>query len=305
MGVRGIPVVAFDFIGIEIGIGIAVGTCLAVASRSRLRDLQMWRRRTLVTPESRRRRIEFRISPSLVDFDCNPDFDLDSSPENFPAYVHEMQPRARMMHGPTKPRAGGKYSNTPGWCQQNAHLPGSPSALDICPSFHYCPIETICSVTPPPPVPGKNPGGGSRRIPTSHERQTMKRATIVLFWVLCGPGLVSTPARCEQHGTDRLEPSHATSTGRSVGTWLVSLFRDHISAVDGDRCPSIPTCSSYSVRAFEKHGFVMGWLMTVDRLIHEADEGSHAPLVRSGGRLKIHDPVEANDFWWNEETQRR
>lgn len=84
----------------------------------------------------------------------------------------------------------------------------------------------------------------------------------------------------------------------NIGVRLVSFFRDHISAVDGNRCPSLPTCSSYSVEAFKKHGFFIGWIMTVDRLIHEADEASISPLVRRNGEIKIIDPVENNDFWW-------
>ena len=84
----------------------------------------------------------------------------------------------------------------------------------------------------------------------------------------------------------------------NVGGRLVSFFQNHISKVDGDRCPSLPSCSSYSVQVFKKHGFFMGWLMTVDRLIHEADEGSLSPLVFYNGQIRIHDPVENNDFWW-------
>ena len=86
----------------------------------------------------------------------------------------------------------------------------------------------------------------------------------------------------------------------NVGAWLASFFKKHISAVDGDRCPSEPTCSSYSVQAFKKHGLVMGWLMTVDRLIHEADEWNFSPVKSRGGKGKIIDPVENNDYWWYE-----
>lgn len=43
----------------------------------------------------------------------------------------------------------------------------------------------------------------------------------------------------------------------------------------------------------------MGWLMTVDRLIHEGDEASLSPLVYENGQVKIFDPVENNDFWWS------
>jgi hypothetical protein len=87
---------------------------------------------------------------------------------------------------------------------------------------------------------------------------------------------------------------------------FISFYRNHISAVDGDRCPSYPTCSSYSAQAFRKHGFVMGWLMTVDRLIHEGkEEAAVSPLIRDGGTWRIYDPVENNDFWWHPPEKRR
>lgn len=84
----------------------------------------------------------------------------------------------------------------------------------------------------------------------------------------------------------------------NVGAWFASLYQNYISRVDSHRCPSIPTCSSYSGMAFRKHGFFIGWLMTVDRLIHEGDEGSFSPRVYHGGRFRTLDPIENNDFWW-------
>jgi hypothetical protein len=102
------------------------------------------------------------------------------------------------------------------------------------------------------------------------------------------------------------EPAEASDTadrqetpGFNLGVAIVSIFRDHISAVDGDRCPSVPTCSAYGVEAFKKHGFFIGWMMTVDRLIHEGkEETTVSPLIYSGGKWKIYDPVKNNDFWW-------
>jgi hypothetical protein len=80
---------------------------------------------------------------------------------------------------------------------------------------------------------------------------------------------------------------------------LLSLYKNHISPVDGIRCPSYPSCSSYAEQAFKKHGFVIGWMMTVDRLIHEGkEETSVSPFVVVDGEAKIFDPVENNDFWW-------
>jgi hypothetical protein len=83
----------------------------------------------------------------------------------------------------------------------------------------------------------------------------------------------------------------------NAGLRFAMFFKDYISAVDGDRCPSIPTCSAYSAQVFRKYGFFRGWIMTVDRLIHEADEGDYSPLVYRYGKIRILDPPESNDIW--------
>ena len=82
--------------------------------------------------------------------------------------------------------------------------------------------------------------------------------------------------------------------------WVLKAYQETISPVDGGRCPSVPTCSSYSIEAFKKHGFFIGWMMTVDRLIHEGrEEASVSPFLFSEGKWKLYDPVENNDFWWS------
>jgi len=86
---------------------------------------------------------------------------------------------------------------------------------------------------------------------------------------------------------------------------FISSFWKHISKVDGKECPSYPPCSSYSILAFKKHGFIMGWLMTVDRLIHEGkEELTVSPMTYYHGKIKIYDPVENNDFWWYKPKKR-
>lgn len=79
--------------------------------------------------------------------------------------------------------------------------------------------------------------------------------------------------------------------------WAVNGFQTFISPVDGDRCTLYPTCSAYSKEAIEKYGALRGFIMTADRLLHEADEPSYAPLIRKHGTLRYYDPVENNDFW--------
>lgn len=94
------------------------------------------------------------------------------------------------------------------------------------------------------------------------------------------------------------QQGHESSTPSSPWASIMGFYARHISPVDGERCPSFPTCSAYSAAAVKKHGFVLGWIMTVDRLIHEADEASVSPTIRKGGKIRIYDPVENNDFWW-------
>jgi hypothetical protein len=112
------------------------------------------------------------------------------------------------------------------------------------------------------------------------------------------PRFTNDAVASESIHTQSDDAAQAEGADFNLGAWFASSVWPHISAVDGDRCPSEPTCSSYSLKAFRKHGFFIGWAMTVDRLIHEADEGRMSPLVRRDGEFKIFDPVENNDYWW-------
>jgi len=84
--------------------------------------------------------------------------------------------------------------------------------------------------------------------------------------------------------------------------WGVRLFRNFISSVDGPRCSMYPTCSHYSLLAFKKHGPVMGYILTTDRLIHESDEPRYVPRVEKHNVIRFYDPLENNDFWWDDDT---
>ncbi|MBF0201143.1 MAG: membrane protein insertion efficiency factor YidD [Desulfamplus sp.] len=82
---------------------------------------------------------------------------------------------------------------------------------------------------------------------------------------------------------------------------LFYFYKKYISPADGSRCSMLPSCSSYAEQVFRRHGPLMGWIMTCDRLIRcgrdETGPG-RSPKVRSEeGRILNVDPVEANDFW--------
>jgi uncharacterized protein len=99
--------------------------------------------------------------------------------------------------------------------------------------------------------------------------------------------------------------SHETpSLAASFFRLLVTFFQRVISPVDGDRCPSYPTCSAYSIQAYEQHGAILGTLMTVDRLFHEDSEADFAPIIEVHGVRRIYDPVWANEFWKEKEGKR-
>ena len=102
----------------------------------------------------------------------------------------------------------------------------------------------------------------------------------------------SAPAREEARN------ENLSSGQRAVGG-VFRFFQEYISPVDGDRCPSYPTCSQYAQQAVRKHGVIIGLVMTFDRLIHESDETRRAPLIRAGDSYRYYDPVENNDFWWS------
>ncbi len=86
---------------------------------------------------------------------------------------------------------------------------------------------------------------------------------------------------------------------------LIRFFVKYISPVDGDRCPSYPTCSQYAQEAVREHGTLVGLVMTFDRLIHEADEIHRAPSIRVYDSYRTYDPVKNNDFWWNKPSNQR
>jgi len=74
-------------------------------------------------------------------------------------------------------------------------------------------------------------------------------------------------------------------------------YRTVLSPLDGNRCSMAPTCSLYAQQAFREHGTLLGFLLTADRLLHEADE---QPLVGSyveHGRRHYLDPLRANTYW--------
>lgn len=84
----------------------------------------------------------------------------------------------------------------------------------------------------------------------------------------------------------------ATHPASFMLTSLLAVYRDFVSPVDGAKCPSFPTCSTYAVAAVNKHGPLGGAVLTAARLVSEADEAAFSRWVYIGGEPKVWYPVE-------------
>lgn len=72
---------------------------------------------------------------------------------------------------------------------------------------------------------------------------------------------------------------------------------NHLSAVRRGSCPMHPSCSEYGRQAMAKHGFLKGWVMTLDRLMRcGRDELKTAPRIFIHGVWKAYDPLENNEM---------
>lgn len=86
-------------------------------------------------------------------------------------------------------------------------------------------------------------------------------------------------------------PLGSTNPAAVALTWAVRGYQHTVSRVDGDRCPSYPTCSQYAVQALRQHGPLLGTALTAGRLISEADEAAFAARIRIDGRWRIYSPL--------------
>lgn len=100
-------------------------------------------------------------------------------------------------------------------------------------------------------------------------------------------------------------------TKKSAGLYssMLEIYQgplNHLSAVRRGSCPMYPSCSEYSRLAIRKHGFAIGWTMTMDRLMRcGRDESKLAPKIFVDGEWRYDDPVENNDFWWSQNDKDR
>jgi putative membrane protein insertion efficiency factor len=61
---------------------------------------------------------------------------------------------------------------------------------------------------------------------------------------------------------------------------VIKFYQKYISAYTPPRCRFYPTCSSYSIQAFEKYGFFKGLYLSVKRILkcNPLFKGGYDPL---------------------------
>jgi|WetSurMetagenome_2_1015567.scaffolds.fasta_scaffold183004_2 uncharacterized protein len=79
-------------------------------------------------------------------------------------------------------------------------------------------------------------------------------------------------------------------------------YQSNVSPKQGPKCPAYPSCSSYTLSAMNNYGFLMGFIMGLDRIyFRENFEMKYLkhynPVILPGNLAKVYDPVEANNIF--------
>lgn len=96
-------------------------------------------------------------------------------------------------------------------------------------------------------------------------------------------------------GWEKAAPKEAggqTAPGALLANGLLAFYRTAISPLNEGKCPSHPSCSTYALLAVEKHGPLLGSVLTAARLVGEADEAAFSVWVKVAGRDLVWYPVE-------------
>ena len=122
-----------------------------------------------------------------------------------------------------------------------------------------------------------------------------KIVNIVIICTLLIPAASQTVFGDEK--TTEYETSDSETNPVAVA---LKFFRKTVSRADGRRCMMYPSCSHYSEQAFEKHGFIKGWVMTSDRLLRCGRDEKHiSEQIIIDQQVYVFDPLEHNEFWWS------
>ncbi len=122
---------------------------------------------------------------------------------------------------------------------------------------------------------------------------------LLFLVVMATPALAAwNPEGWEAKG--EAAPHYAISPAEAVAEGFLTLYKEVFSPIDGDRCPSYPSCSTYATIAIRKYGVLKGTILTSGRLLSEADEAAFAPRIQLE-TMKVYSPPERDmKLLWGE-----
>ena len=61
---------------------------------------------------------------------------------------------------------------------------------------------------------------------------------------------------------------------------LIKIYQKWFSPLKGQTCRFYPTCSSYSIQAYQQYGFIKGTIVSIKRILrcHPFHPGGYDPL---------------------------
>lgn len=81
----------------------------------------------------------------------------------------------------------------------------------------------------------------------------------------------------------------AITPGQIISRPLFHLYQKELALSKGQTCPMVPSCSEYGRLAVQRYGFVVGVLMSADRIHRCGHDLRYYPLVTSGRSLRYED----------------
>lgn len=84
--------------------------------------------------------------------------------------------------------------------------------------------------------------------------------------------------------------------------FFFNLYKNHLSKLDGPKCPYYPTCSQFGVEAVRYYGPFWGLVMLFNRQMREYPNLKKDPIypkVIKYGKLRVYDPPYRAYLWSN------
>jgi putative membrane protein insertion efficiency factor len=75
------------------------------------------------------------------------------------------------------------------------------------------------------------------------------------------------------------------------GSLNYEFYKKYISPVSGKQCQMYPNCSNYARQAFQKHGFLSGFIFMADRLTRCGSDLSYYKIILENHKFLYDDPV--------------